>query len=264
MPSASATGVHPAADQPCDEGAALADQVVAAGREPEQRRQLAHQHRQGDAVHVAVADRLGQQLGDEAEAGDAGQHADRARHQRHHRGQRDRRAAGRRPRAAAPRPGSGRPGPSPDRERAPGSARRAHRPAARRSSRRARRSPARRRRPHRRCRPAPAPPSAPGRRRGRRAARPARTAGACAGPAASASGPARRPPCRGRISRPRRRRAHASALRGRAIGGLLLRHVDPLGRRELAPAARARSACAWCVSPAAGTTTSNRRSDTSA
>ena len=39
---------------------------------------LAHQNRQRDSVHVTVADRLGEKLGDEAQPGDARKDADRA------------------------------------------------------------------------------------------------------------------------------------------------------------------------------------------
>ncbi len=62
----------------------------AVNRGPEQLRQLADQHRERNAVHVAVADGLRQQLGDETEARQSRGHAHQARHQRHHAGQRDR------------------------------------------------------------------------------------------------------------------------------------------------------------------------------
>ncbi len=39
---------------------------------------LAHQNRQRDSVHITVADRLGEKLGDEAQPGDTGKDADRA------------------------------------------------------------------------------------------------------------------------------------------------------------------------------------------
>jgi hypothetical protein len=57
--------------------------------EAEQSWQLAGDHRQRDTIHVAIADRLGQQLGDEAQPRDAGSDAQHARHQGHHAGQRD-------------------------------------------------------------------------------------------------------------------------------------------------------------------------------
>jgi hypothetical protein len=44
----------------------------------EQFGQLADQNGEGDAVHIAVADRLGEQFGDETKAGDAGEYADQA------------------------------------------------------------------------------------------------------------------------------------------------------------------------------------------
>ncbi|MDT4839022.1 hypothetical protein FQZ97_728010 [compost metagenome] len=50
---------------------------------------LAYQHRQRDAVHVAVANRLGQQFGDEPESQQAGTYADQARDQCHGAGQDD-------------------------------------------------------------------------------------------------------------------------------------------------------------------------------
>ena len=58
--------------------------------------QLADQHGERDAVHVAVADRLGQQLGDESQAHHADQDAHQPGHHRHHARQRPRRASGRR------------------------------------------------------------------------------------------------------------------------------------------------------------------------
>ena len=59
-------------------------------RETEELRQLAEEHRQRDAVHVAVADRLREQLGHEAEAREARRDAHDARDDRHRAGQRDR------------------------------------------------------------------------------------------------------------------------------------------------------------------------------
>jgi hypothetical protein len=50
----------------------------------------ADQHGQGDAIHVAVADRLGEELGDEPEPRDTRQDADDTGDDRHHPGQRDR------------------------------------------------------------------------------------------------------------------------------------------------------------------------------
>ena len=57
--------------QPADEPGELADQAVGVHREPEQLGQLADQDGQGQAVHVADHGRLGEQVGDEAEPGDA-------------------------------------------------------------------------------------------------------------------------------------------------------------------------------------------------
>ncbi|MNN11378.1 hypothetical protein D3C81_1243350 [compost metagenome] len=55
----------------------------------EQLGSLSDQHDQGDAVHVAVADRLGQQFGDEAQAQQADDDAHHAGDHRHHAGQGD-------------------------------------------------------------------------------------------------------------------------------------------------------------------------------
>src|SRR5512139_453550 len=63
--------------------------AAALDREAEQLGQLADQHRQRDAVHVAVADRLGQEFGDEAQARHAGQDARHPGDDGHHAGQRD-------------------------------------------------------------------------------------------------------------------------------------------------------------------------------
>ena len=56
-------------------------------REAEQLGQLADQHCQRDAVHVAIADRLGEQLGDEAEPRRARQDAHGPGDHSHHAGQ---------------------------------------------------------------------------------------------------------------------------------------------------------------------------------
>jgi hypothetical protein len=53
-------------------------------RKTEQLGQLADQDRQRDAVHVSVADRFGEKLGDEAQARYAGHDAHRSRYDRHH------------------------------------------------------------------------------------------------------------------------------------------------------------------------------------
>ncbi|MCY1419284.1 hypothetical protein D9M71_348700 [compost metagenome] len=55
----------------------------------EQLGRLGDQHDQGNAVHVAVADRRGQQLGDEAQAQQAGEDAHQSGNHRHHAGQGD-------------------------------------------------------------------------------------------------------------------------------------------------------------------------------
>ena len=68
----------------------LAQRSVRLDGEAEELRDLAQQHRQRDAVHVAVADRLREQLGDEAEPRQARRDAHDAGHDRHHSGQRDR------------------------------------------------------------------------------------------------------------------------------------------------------------------------------
>ena len=62
----------------------VAQRPGAVDRKAEQLGQLADQHRERDAVHVAVADRLGQQLGDESQAHRADQDAHQPRHHRHH------------------------------------------------------------------------------------------------------------------------------------------------------------------------------------
>ena len=136
-------------------------------REAEELGQLADQHRQRNAVHVAVADRLGQQFGDEAQPRDARQDADQPRDDRHHAGQRDGAsgiAAGQRKDDAEYDRGQRR---SPARAPGCGSGRTAHRRAAARSSHRGRKCPASPTPPHRRCRPAPASSSTPGPQQGR-------------------------------------------------------------------------------------------------
>ena len=57
-------------------------------REPEQLGQLADQHRERDAVHVAVADRLGEQFCDESQSSRTSDDAHQTRHHCHHAGQR--------------------------------------------------------------------------------------------------------------------------------------------------------------------------------
>ncbi|MNP31044.1 hypothetical protein D3C76_1241490 [compost metagenome] len=59
---------HPGGDRP-----QVSERTVGLDRKTEDLRQLTDQHRDGDAVHVAVADRFGQQLGNEAQACDARQ-----------------------------------------------------------------------------------------------------------------------------------------------------------------------------------------------
>jgi hypothetical protein len=63
--------------------------IVGIDREAEELGQLADQHGQGNAVHVAVADRFREQLGDEAETRDARQDAEDPRDHRHHARQSD-------------------------------------------------------------------------------------------------------------------------------------------------------------------------------
>ncbi|MNG97858.1 hypothetical protein D3C79_569810 [compost metagenome] len=67
----------------------IAQRPLAIDGQAEQFGQLADQHGEGDAVHVAVADRLGQQFGDEAQAQQPGDHAERPGHQGHHAGDGD-------------------------------------------------------------------------------------------------------------------------------------------------------------------------------
>ena len=59
-------------------------------REPEELGKLADEHSQSDTVHVTVADRLGEQFGNEAETPDAHQDKRGSGDKRHHAGQRDR------------------------------------------------------------------------------------------------------------------------------------------------------------------------------
>jgi hypothetical protein len=53
-------------------------------REPKELRQLADQHCEGDTIHIAVADRLGEELRDEPETQNTYQHAYQTRDHRHH------------------------------------------------------------------------------------------------------------------------------------------------------------------------------------
>ena len=73
-----------------DEPPQLGDEAVGVDGEPEQLRQLPDQDRHREAVHVADHRRLRQQVGDEAELGDAAEHHDGADEEREHRGERDR------------------------------------------------------------------------------------------------------------------------------------------------------------------------------
>jgi hypothetical protein len=75
----------------------IAQRALALDRETEQFGQLADQHGQGDAVHVAVTNRLRQQLGDKPEPQQAGQNAHGTRYDGHHARERNgpRRIAGR-------------------------------------------------------------------------------------------------------------------------------------------------------------------------
>ena len=185
----------------------VAQRTVAIDREAEELGQLADQHRERDAVHVAVADRLRQQLGDESQPQHPDSDAHQTRDHRHHardgdrahrvaarERQHDRENHGARARNPAPAPGSG-------------SDRTARTRAAGRSWRTARRCRERPKPPHRRCRPAPASSSAPARPRDRAAARRLRSRAASAGPAANA---ASRTPRRLRRCAPGRRRPRHS------------------------------------------------------
>ena len=68
-----------AVGQPLDEADRLGDEPVGVDREAEQLGELADQDREGEPVHVADLGRLGQQVGDEAQLGDAGEHGHRPR-----------------------------------------------------------------------------------------------------------------------------------------------------------------------------------------
>ena len=81
--------VHLPGEQRADDRPELTQRTLGVDREAEELRQLADQHGQRDAVHVPVADRLGQELGDEAQTRDARHNAHRARHDRHRPRQRD-------------------------------------------------------------------------------------------------------------------------------------------------------------------------------
>jgi hypothetical protein len=81
--------VRLAVGDPADERPYLGDHALRVGREAEELGQLTEQHGQRDPVHVAVADGLGQQVGDEPEAGEPGEHAQQAREDRQHAGQGD-------------------------------------------------------------------------------------------------------------------------------------------------------------------------------
>ena len=78
-----------AVPDPVDEASRLGDEAVRIDREPEQLRQLAHENREGEAVHVADHRRLRQQVRDESELEDPAEHRDRPDEQREHRGERD-------------------------------------------------------------------------------------------------------------------------------------------------------------------------------
>ena len=65
------------------------DESVGIDREAEQFWELADEDREGEAVHVADLGRLGQQVGHEAQLGDAGEHGHHPDQQREHRGERD-------------------------------------------------------------------------------------------------------------------------------------------------------------------------------
>ena len=89
-PIASATTFVLPREHLVDDSPRLAQRAVRGDGEAEELRDLAQQHRQRDAVHVAVADRLREQLGDEAETCEARGNADDAGDDCHHSGQRDR------------------------------------------------------------------------------------------------------------------------------------------------------------------------------
>jgi methionyl-tRNA synthetase len=74
----------------CGDSPQVGQRSVAFDRKAEELGQLADQYRQGDAIHVPVADGLGKQLGDEAEARDARDDADHSRYHRLRAGEGDR------------------------------------------------------------------------------------------------------------------------------------------------------------------------------
>ena len=79
--------------RPSSTAVAMATEVsqrsVALDREPEELGQLTDQYRQGNAVHVSIADRLGKEFRDESQTCQAGQNAHGPGYDRHHAGQRD-------------------------------------------------------------------------------------------------------------------------------------------------------------------------------
>ncbi len=165
----------PASTALCDRPDASRSGPVGLDGEAEQLGDLAQQHRQRDAVHVAVADRLREQLGDEAEAREARRDAHERRTRSPSRPPARRRVEGRPPRAAGRPPGSPPRARNPVPARGSGSGRTTRTRAAARSWRRVRRCPARRTPRRKRCRPAPASSSAPVQRRDRVAASSGRT-----------------------------------------------------------------------------------------
>ena len=72
-----------------DDSQRLPDRSVRGDRKAKELRDLAQHHRQRDAVHVAVADRLREQLSDEAESSQARRNAHNAGNDGHHSGHRD-------------------------------------------------------------------------------------------------------------------------------------------------------------------------------
>ena len=78
-----------AVGQPLGEAGRFRDESVGIDREAEQFWELADEDREGEAVHVADLGRLGQQVGHEAQLGDAGEHGHHPDQQREHRGERD-------------------------------------------------------------------------------------------------------------------------------------------------------------------------------
>ncbi len=81
--------IHPAGQDGSADRPQVPQGARALDREAEQLRELADQDGQGDAVHIAIADRLGQELGHEAQARQPGQDQDRPRYERHHAAQDD-------------------------------------------------------------------------------------------------------------------------------------------------------------------------------